>query len=56
MNNVQYFKMIMESLDPNILTTKEIRSLAIQYKSEALLGQELVISHQMDSDYIIHHM
>jgi len=54
-NNVQYFKMIMESLDPNILTTKEIRSLAIQYKSEALLGQELVISHQMDSDYIIRH-
>jgi acyl-ACP thioesterase len=54
-NNVQYIKMILESLDPKILTTKEIRTLAIQYKSEALIGQELAILHQMDSDYSIKH-
>ncbi len=56
MNNVQYIKMIMESLDPNILKTKEMRSLVIQYKSEALLGQELAIMHQKDTENIIRHI
>ncbi|MBK8670301.1 MAG: hypothetical protein IPN89_12950 [Saprospiraceae bacterium] len=55
-NNVQYIKMIMESLDPQVQATQKIKSLDIQYKTEALLGQELTILHQMETAYIIQHV
>lgn len=54
-NNVQLIKMIFESLDEKILQNQVLSSFTIQFKSEATLGQNLVVRSENISDNEIIH-
>lgn len=54
-NNVQIIRMIMETLDPSYQFTHQISKFNIQFKSEAILGQELTIIHQIITPTDVRH-
>lgn len=49
-NNVLMFRLILESLDPEIFYSKTLKRLLIQFKSEAVLGQKLYIESQYEDE------
>lgn len=55
-NNVQIIRMIMESLDPQYLYHHRISKFNIQFKSEAILGQQLHIIHEQISSVEMKHV
>jgi acyl-ACP thioesterase len=55
-NNVVMIRMILENLDDTIYYQKNLKSLKIQFKSEAVIAQVLCVHFEsLDSDNIIRH-
>lgn len=54
-NNVQLVKMIFESLSENILKDRVLSTFTIQFKSEAILGQNLEVRSQLLSENEVIH-
>ncbi|MBC7884015.1 MAG: hypothetical protein H7X99_00970 [Saprospiraceae bacterium] len=55
-NNVQLVKMIFESLDTDFHQNRILKTLSIQFKSEATNGQVLLIGHEYVSKSEVRHV
>jgi len=54
-NNVTYFNWLVESIPLEFLKTHEIKRVEIQFKGEALLGEEIITRSEPQEDHIFLH-